>query len=150
MSTTKRALPREAVRRFETLQPDTERLRLAKEVFLFSFYCGGINFVDLGQLRWRDLSFDAEGLPERLQYVRQKTGGKFSLKLLAPAVSQVVACASLTRATPESYIFPTLDMARHRTPTQVKNRLHKVLGQINHDLKTLAEQADIMTPLEAV
>jgi site-specific recombinase XerD len=147
VSTTKRALSREAVRRLEALQPNTERLRLAKEVFLFSFYCGGINFVDLGQLRWRDLSFDVEGRPDRLQYVRQKTGGKFSLKLLSPAVSQVMAYVSLTRATPECYIFPILDMARHRTPIQIKNRLHKVLGQINHDLKSLAEQAGITTSL---
>jgi hypothetical protein len=59
VSTTKRALPRDAVRRLEALEPTTDRLRLAKEVFLFSFYGGGINFVDLAQLRWRDVSFDA-------------------------------------------------------------------------------------------
>ncbi|MDO7874748.1 site-specific integrase [Hymenobacter sp. ASUV-10] len=147
VSTTKRALPREAVRQLEALVPATDRLRLAKEVFLFSFYCGGINFVDLGQLRWRDLSFDSAGTPERLSYVRQKTGGKFSLKLLAPAVALVASFESLTRATPESYLFPILDAARHQTPTQIKNRLHKVLGQVNQDLKVLAEQADITTPL---
>jgi site-specific recombinase XerD len=147
VSTTKRALPREAVRRLEALQPDTDRLRLAKEVFLFSFYCGGINFVDLGQLRWRDLSLDIEGMPVRLNYVRQKTGGKFSLRLLAPAAAQVADYAPITRATSDSYIFPILDPARHRTPAQINNRLHKVLGQVNKDLKVLAEQAGIATPL---
>jgi len=147
VSTTKRALPREAVRRLEALEPATDRLRLAKEVFLFSFYCGGINFVDLGQLRWRDLSFDSAGQAERLNYVRQKTGGKFSLKLLAPAAALIATYAPLTRATPESYIFPILDLERHHSPTQIKNRLHKVLGQVNQDLKELAKQADITTPL---
>ncbi|AMJ67201.1 site-specific integrase [Hymenobacter sp. PAMC 26628] len=147
VSTTKRALPRDAVRRLEALQPGTDRLRLAREVFLFSFYGGGINFVDLAQLRWRDVSFDAVGQPERLHYVRQKTGGKFSLKLLGPASNLVSAYAPLTRATPESYLFPILDPARHQTPTQIKNRLHKVLGQVNEDLKVLAEQAGITTSL---
>ena len=147
VSTTKRALPREAVRRLEALIPATDRQRLAREVFLFSFYGGGINFVDLAQLRWRDLTFDAAGRPDRLHYVRQKTGGKFSLKLLAPAAALVAAYAPLTRATPESYVFPILDPTRHRTPTQVKNRLHKVLGQVNQDLKVLAELASITTPL---
>lgn len=147
VSTTKRALPRDAVRRLETLEPTTDRLRLAKEVFLFSFYCGGINFVDLAQLRWRDLALDATGAPERLYYVRQKTGGKFSLKLLAPAAVLVATYAPLTRAMPESYVFPILDPTRHCTPIQIKNRLHKVLGQVNKDLKELAGQAEITTPL---
>ena len=147
VSTTKRALTREAVRRLEALEPATDRLRLAKEVFLFSFYGGGINFVDIAQLRWRELSFDAAGVPDRLQYVRQKTGGKFAHKLLAPAAAIVARYAPLTRATPESYVFPILDAARHQTPTQVENRRHKILGQVNEDLKTLAEQAGITTPL---
>jgi site-specific recombinase XerD len=147
VSTTKRALPREAVRRLEALEPTTDRLRLAKEVFLFSFYGGGINFVDLAQLRWRDLSFDANGTPERLHYVRQKTSGKFSLKLLGPAAALLASYAPLTRATSESYVFPILDPKRHISPLQVKNRLHKVLGQVNEDLKVLAEQAGITTKL---
>lgn len=147
VSTIKRALPREAVRRLEALEPATDRLRLAKEVFLFSFYCGGINFVDLAQLRWREVNFDEAGQPERLQYVRQKTGGKFSLKLLGPAAALLIAYASLTRATSESYVFPILDPIRHVSPTQVKNRLHKALGQVNQDLKVLAELAGITTPL---
>jgi integrase len=147
VSTTKRALPRDAVRRLEALEPTTDRLRLAKEVFLLSFYCGGINFVDLAQLRWRNLDFDTTGQPERLRYVRQKTGGKFSLKLLAPAATLLASFAPLTRATSESYVFPILDPKRHSSPTQIKNRLHKVLGQVNQDLKILAEQAGITTPL---
>ena len=147
VSTTKRALPRDAVRRLEALDPATNRLRLAKEVFLFSFYGGGINFVDLAQLRWRNMSFDATGMPERLQYVRQKTGGKFSLMLLAPAAALVAAFAPLTRANADGYVFPILDPMRHITLTQIKNRLHKVLGQVNQDLKLLAEQAEITTPL---
>lgn len=145
--TIKRALPREAVRRLEALESVTDQQRLAKEVFLFSFYCGGINFVDLAQLRWRDVSFDANGQPIRLNYVRQKTGGAFSLKLLGPAAELLTNYAPRTRATSESYVFPILNPARHVSPTQVKNRLHKVLGMINQDLKALAEQAGITTPL---
>jgi integrase len=147
VSTTKRALPRDAVRKLEAVEPSTDRRRLAKEVFLFSFYGGGINFVDLAQLRWRDLSFDTNGTPERLHYVRQKTGGKFSLKLLAPAATLLASYALLTRAAPDSYVFPILDPKRHISPRQVKNRLHKVLGQVNEDLKVLAEQAGITTKL---
>lgn len=149
VTTAKRAVSREELRRLEALQPVSERQRLAKDVFLFSFYAGGINFVDLAQLRWRDLSGVAEGTghPERLSYERQKTGGKFSLRLLAPAAAIVAAYRPFTYATPASYVFPVLDLTRHITPHQVKNRLHKVLGQVNKDLKELGQQASIAIPL---
>ena len=149
VSTAKRAVSRDELRRLEALEPASERLRLAKAVFLFSFYGGGINFVDLAQLRWRDLSGAAPGTghPERLHYVRQKTGGKFSLRLLAPAAAIVAAYRPLTYATASSYVFPMLDEARHPTAHKVQNRLHKMLGQVNKDLKELGELAGIATPL---
>ncbi len=149
VSTAKRAISREDVRRLEALAPGTERHRLAKDVFLFSFYVGGINFVDLAQLRWQDLSGAdaATGHPQRLNYVRQKTGGKFALKLLAPAAAIVAAYRPFTHATPQSYVFPILDGAKHITPTQAKNRMHKILGQVNTDLKELGEMAGIAAPL---
>jgi len=149
VSTAKRAVSRDELRLLEALEPVTDRQRLAKDVFLFSFYGGGINFVDLGQLRWRDLSGEAPGTshPQRLNYVRQKTGGKFSLRLLAPAAAIVAAYRPLTYATSASYVFPILNLAKHSSPAQVKNRLHKVLGQVNQDLKELGELAGIATPL---
>ncbi|QKG54373.1 site-specific integrase [Hymenobacter sp. BRD67] len=149
VSTAKRAISRADLRRLEALQPTTARQRLAKEVFLFSFYGGGINWVDLAQLRWRDLSGEAPstGYPERLNYVRQKTGGKFALKLLAPAAAIVAAYRPFTCAAPDSYVFPILDPVKHASPTQVKNRLHKVLGMVNEDLKELGRLAGIATPL---
>ena len=148
VSTAKRAISRDELRQIETLIPSSERQKLAREVFLFSFYCGGINFVDLGQLRWSNLSgTDADGLPLRLNYVRQKTGGKFSLRLLSPAGAIVASYRSFTFATPDSYVFPVLDVAKHVSPLQIKNRLHKVLGQVNQDLKLLGKQAGIATPL---
>ena len=149
VSTGKRAISRDELRNLEALPTATDRQRLAKDVFLFSFYGGGINFVDLGQLRWRDLSGAAVGTghPDRLHYVRQKTGGKFSLRLLAPAAAIAAAYRPLTFATPASYVFPVLDSAKHLSPAQVNNRLHKVLGQVNSDLKTLGLLAGIATPL---
>ena len=149
VSTGKRAISRDELRNLEALTPATDRQRLAKDVFLFSFYGGGINFVDLGQLRWRDLSGAAVGTghPDRLHYVRQKTGGKFSLRLLAPAAAIVAAYRPFTFATPASYVFPVLDSAKHLSPAQVNNRLHKVLGQVNSDLKALGQLAGIATPL---
>lgn len=146
VSTSKRAISRDAMRKLEALTPSTARLRLAKDIFIFSFYCGGINFVDLAQLRWRDLQKGEDGT-QRLRYERQKTGGKFSLKLLAPASAIVDFYRLITFAGTDSYLFPVLDAQVHQSSTQIRNRLHKVLGQVNRDLKELATLASIDTPL---
>ncbi|TGE09946.1 site-specific integrase [Hymenobacter fodinae] len=148
VTTAKRAISREELRKLEALEPVNDRQKLAKDVFLFSFYCGGINFVDLAQLRWRNLEgVNEQGYPVRLNYKRQKTGGKFSLPLLNPAALMLTSYKRFTFSSPDSYIFPILDLQKHQNPDQVKNRLHKVLGQVNKDLKELGKQAGIAAPL---
>ncbi|UOQ65724.1 site-specific integrase [Hymenobacter volaticus] len=145
VTTAKRAVTRDELRKLEALTPSSERMQLAKDVFLFSFYCGGINFVDLAQLRWCDLNGNSDG--QRLSYVRQKTKGKFSLKLLDPAVIILDTYRPFTLAGRDSYIFPVLDKNKHKDAKQIKNRLHKVLGQVNKDLKLLGEESGISTTL---
>ena len=160
-STTKRAISRDDIRKVEALEPvgtatgkyalqinsaEVERLRFAKAVFLFSFYCGGINFVDLAQIQWQNITTDSEGR-QRLTYVRQKTNGKFSIRLLTPAAAIINAYRSVTYVTSSSYVFPILNNNNHQTPSQIKNRLHKVLGQVNDSLKTLGKLARIDVPL---
>lgn len=165
-STEKRAISRDEVRKVENFVPagthsgqyaslknaaELERLTLAKNVFLFSFYVGGINFVDLAKLRWRNLTTDRnDGASEgntRLTYVRQKTGGKFSVKLLPAASAIVEQYRPLTKGQPDSYVFPILTTGQHTSETQINNRVHKILGQVNKDLKTVGQRAGVETPL---
>lgn len=160
-TTQKRAISRADVRKVEEFVPvgehvgayaevknnaEVERLQRAKEVFLFSFYVGGINFVDLAQIRWNNLSTDPDG-NKRLAYTRQKTGGKFSIRLLAPALAIIESYRPFTHNGPDSYIFPILSTKIHLIPKSIVNRLKKTLGQINDDLKTIAERVGIETPL---
>jgi integrase len=148
VKTAKRAISRSELRKLEALEPTTDRHRLAKDAFLFSFYCGGINWVDMAQLRWSNLGVsDVSQQPQRLTYTRQKTKGNFAMALLEPAAAIAATYRPFTYSDKNSYVFPVLDPARHISPTQIKNRLHKVLGQVNEDLKTLGELAGIATPL---
>ena len=170
-STRKRAISREDVRKVENFTPtgvyigndfkgkrnataianlknaaEVAGLTFAKNVFLFSFYVGGINFVDLAKLRWRNLTTDADG-NIRLNYVRQKTGGIFSLKLLSPASAIIELYRPETYNGPDAYVFPILNVDQHKTEKQINNRLHKILGQVNKDLKTVGDRVGIETPL---
>jgi len=160
LSTKKRAISRDDVRKIEAFVPqgtssgkwsgvkneaEVDGLQRAKDLFLFSFYVGGINFVDMAQLRWRDIQNDEGG--SRLNYTRQKTGGVFSTRLLAPALSIIETYRPFTFNGPDDYIFDVLSRSVHQNPKSIANRLKKVLGQVNSDLKRIGERVGVATPL---
>ena len=51
----------------------------------------------------------------------------------------------ITRYAPESkgYLFPILDVKIHKTPLQKQNRIHKILGKVNTNLKLIATQLGV-------
>lgn len=157
--TTKRAISKADIRKIEQYEPPKDedkyaslrntqqRLQLAKDLFLLSYYCGGINFVDMALLTWATISEDLDDRP-RLTYTRQKTGGKFSLRL----IPQALAILERYRREGEpvrssTYVFPILNSVSHRTAAQKHNRCNKVMSQVNQDLKTIGAATNIATPL---
>jgi len=74
--TRKRAVNKEVIKMVEDLDVSKEKnLQLYKDLFMFSFYNRGMNFVDMAFLKVRNF----EG--GRLNYTRQKTGQQFSIKI---------------------------------------------------------------------
>ena len=130
---------------YATLRDTTQRLLLAKNLFLFSYYCGGINFVDMASLRWSNIGLDLQDKP-RLTYIRQKTNGRFSLRLIPQALA-ILEQYKAEASSPNTYVFPILNTALHKTPTQIHNRCSKIMGQVNADLKTIGVAVGIITPL---
>lgn len=156
--TTKRAISKADIRKIESFEPEpyvgpyaslrdpSARLRLARDLFLFSYYCGGINFVDIAFLQWSNIGTDLDGKP-RLSYIRQKTGGRFSIRLVAQALAILERYKVGGKQHPTEYVFPILHSALHKTPTQKHNRSSKIMGQVNKDLKTIGAEMGITTPL---
>lgn len=141
LSTRKRAINKDDIRKIEALEVDTPRLLLAQHLFIFSYYGGGINFVDMAMLRWKDVNGN------RLQYTRQKTGGLFNLKLTPAALAILEHYRPVTATNADDYVFPLLNRQKHITPKQIDNRLHKTNGMVNPDLKVIGQMAGIDTPL---
>ncbi|GAB3224311.1 site-specific integrase [Spirosoma arcticum] len=141
LSTRKRAITKNDIRSIEAVEVTTPRLLLAKHLFLFSYYCAGINYVDMAQIHWRNVQGG------RLQYVRQKTGGLFNIKLSAQVISILDHYRPLTCTGSNDYIFGIIDSDRHKSPLQIANRLHKIKGQVNADLKIIGKLAGIEIPL---
>ncbi|WP_346998367.1 tyrosine-type recombinase/integrase, partial [Bacteroides cellulosilyticus] len=137
VTTEKRAIAKTEVLKFtKEVQPIGKRqyIQLSKDIFIFSYLCGGINFTDIANLTKANI---IEG--KRLHYVRQKTGKLIKLGLSEEAIQIIEQYA------PESkgYLFPILDSKIHKTPLQKQNRIHKILGKVNKNLKLLAAQLGV-------
>lgn len=137
VTTEKRAIAKTEVLKFtKEVQPIGKRqyVQLSKDIFIFSYLCGGINFTDIANLTNANI---IEG--KRLHYVRQKTGKLIKLGLSEEAIQIIEQYA------PESkgYLFPILDNKIHKTPLQKQNRIHKILGKVNKNLKLLAAQLGV-------
>ena len=103
-------------------------LQLSKDIFIFSYLCGGINFTDIANLTEENI------VDGRLHYVRQKTHKKMMIGIPDEAMNIIQKYA------PESkgYLFPILDVKVHITPLQKRNRIHKILAKVNRNLKLLS------------
>ncbi len=141
IKTKKRAIDKEDIERIKNLKLSKHKhLVDAKNIFLFSFYCRGMNFIDIALLKWKDFK------GERLNYRRMKTRDLFSIEILEPVKKILKYYRPITYINKESYVFPVLNEG-HITPQGIHNRRVKMLRKINSDLKEIAELAEIKTEL---
>ena len=142
--TRKRAIDKDDIQRLIDLEiaegHTTEYRRLARDLFLFSYFTAGMNFGDIARLRYKDI------IKERVYYSRHKTQKLLSFQLV-PNAMQIIEKDSKSNHAQEDYIFPILDRSEHKTAQQIFNRLHKVLRKVNRELKTLGEQIGLEMPL---
>ena len=142
--TRKRAIDKDDIQRLIDLEiadgHTTEYRRLARDLFLFSYFTAGMNFGDIARLRYKDI------VKGRVNYSRHKTQKLLSFQLV-PNALQIIEKYSRANHAQEDYIFPILDRSEHKTAQQIFNRLHQVLRKVNRELKTLGEQIGLKMPL---
>lgn len=133
----KKALKRDDMKLLEEL--DTSKLPHlinSHNYMLFSYYTGGMNFVDIMKMKWSNIQGD------RILYKRSKTKGRFSVKILPPV--QKVLDYYRDQRNLTDYIFPIL-LRNELTPMQIENRKNKCLKKFNKDLKEIASLQGIQT-----
>lgn len=106
--------------------------RLAVSLFTFSYFMGGINFVDMAYLTEKNI------IDNRLIYHRRKTGKLINL----PMQEKALLVLKEYKKNNEPYLFPILS-SMHRTEQQRLNRLHKVITKVNKALKAIGEELNI-------
>lgn len=126
--TAKRALTKSDIKRIINYEASNEREQLSLDIFIFSYLMGGINFVDIASLTKDNI------INNQLVYTRKKTN-----KLIKLPIHPTVYELFEKYHNPENpYLFPIL-FAYHRTEQQKANRIHKIIGKTNKDLKEIGE-----------
>lgn len=110
--------------------------RLAVALFSFSYFMGGINFVDMAYLTSKNI------VGGRLIYTRRKTGKLINLPLSSEALSVLEA----KNSTGGNYLFPILSPS-HKTEQMKLNRLHKVITKVNRVLKQIGKELNLSVKL---
>jgi integrase len=109
-------------------------LKHTYDIFIFLIRARGLNFVDLCELK-RDNLHDG-----RMQYVRQKTGKLYSIKV-TPEMTEIIE-----QYIGEEYLFPIMDTA----PEDLSARYHyvrKALKVFNNQLKEIGELCSLKRKL---
>ena len=142
LKTQKRAITKEEVQKIIALNlsGQSDYMRLARDMFLFSYFSAGINFIDSALITIADIN---EG---RIQYIRKKTKKAISIPL-CDITNSIISKYITESHCDTDYIFPILNKNVHTTELQKRNRIHKCLGHINLRLKDIGDMIGLKTPL---
>lgn len=133
-NTTKRALSKDDILNILNYTPNNRSHygALAIDIFKYSYLMGGINFVDIAYLTNENI---IDGV---LVYKRKKTSKLIKLPLHEQAIELHTKYSNIE----SKYIFPILS-SFHRTELQKENRIHKVIGNVNRELKAIGEELNL-------
>lgn len=106
-------------------------LYFAQQICLFSYYCRGMNFIDIAYLRWEAIS------DTHIEYTRKKTRGKFSISLNQHSKA-ILDYFKVTYPNTHGFVFPIIDPNIHITLKQQYTRKKTALKAVNDKLKKLA------------
>ena len=134
-ATAKRAISKEEIMQIIDYRGKDMYTRLAIDLFAFSYFSAGINFVDMAHLTPSNI------VDGRLIYTRQKTGKLIRLPL-QPKAREIIDKYIAPSRIGQNYIFPILS-SFHKTEVQQRNRLHKVLSNVNKRLKEVGKELQI-------
>lgn len=134
--TQKRALKKEEIIQIRDLdltgKPAVER---ARDLFMFSFYCMGMSFVDIAYLKVSDVKGN------RLRYSRQKTAQLYNVELVPPALEIIQKYSDLKDL--DKYVFPIIDTNNADPYRSYQTQRQKT----NHKLKEVQKELELTLSL---
>ena len=132
--TAKRALSKNDIMNIINYSGKSELEILAVDLFTFSYFTAGINFIDMALLKSENI------MDGRVIYYRHKT----KKRIIVPLQPRAIELINKYRG--GAYLFPILS-TYHKTEVQKADRLHKVLAKVNKYLKRIGEELNLPIPL---
>lgn len=135
IKTDKRAISKDNIKLIMNLDLSKEKeyIQLSRDLFVFSYFCSGISFSDMANLKACNITND------RLIYVRQKTHRKINVPILDEAKEIMKKYIDSNN----EYIFPILNHIIHKTKMQQYNRKKKVILKVNRYLKKISQMVGV-------
>ena len=134
--TAKRAISKQDIQKIINYKGKSDMECLAIDLFTFSYFTAGINFIDMAMLERSNI------VDGQLIYYRKKT----KKQIIIPLQDKAVEIVRKYNNAHSPYLFPILSPF-HKTEVQVANRLHKVLAKVNNHLKEIGEKLKLPLPL---
>ncbi|MCQ6958422.1 tyrosine-type recombinase/integrase [Mucilaginibacter aquariorum] len=135
--TAKRAIKASDINLIESYEADYgSREYRNQQIFLFSYYCRGINFNDIVKLKESNFNGDI------VKYRRSKNGRFYDFKLHSKAKAIVDMFRNYPLQSDGGYVFPILK-AEHDTASKIDARIDSALKDLNEDLKTIKDAKNI-------
>lgn len=134
----RRAIDKELIAKIAALDlPENYSVWHAKNYFLFSFFMRGLNFIDLAEIKVKDV------LSGRLKYVRQKTKRKNakSFNIQIGPEAQKILDYYLEGKLPEDRVFPIIQ--KEGTPDELWDHYGQRRKNYNKYLKTLGKMVGV-------
>lgn len=134
--TAKRAISKQDIQKIINYKGRSDLESLAIDLFTFSYFTAGINFIDMAMLERSNI------VDGQLVYYRKKT----KKQIIIPLQDKAVEMIRKYNNEHSPYLFPILSPF-HKTEVQIANRLHKVLAKVNKYLKDIGRKLKLPLPL---
>ena len=125
------------------MYPINEEALIYRRLWLFSYFCNGINIGDMLRFRYRDIV--KEDGQYFIEWERNKTRGKskksmIGKALIRPEMTKVIDQHGNKDKRPDNYIFPYL---RHgMTPKEERDTIQNLIHCINKTMKKIGRALD--------
>ena len=142
--TTKRYLPHDSMFKLKTTVMDNAVLERTRRLFLFSYYCYGISFIDAALLTKKNIIRYNGG--NYIVYKRNKTKEAKKVKpiqiKITPEIQELMNWFSANTLLVEDYLLPIVSIAGYKGE-QLYNHIRSRFGRNNKNLANLAKALEI-------
>jgi len=134
----KKALTIQEIKKIVDYIPKNQAEEKAKDLWMFSYLCSGINFKDIAKLKFSDID------KNKITFIRSKTkhSGKQSLKpitiMLTPEIISIIDKWGDKKQDPKTYVFGIIN--KNETPLKQINKIQQAIKTVNKYMKRIGDE----------